>query len=423
MVKFLHTADLHLGKVFHDQSLGEDQAAVLGELSRILEDGSYAALVIAGDVYDRSIASPEAIDLFGSFLGEIKKRQPLLEVLIIPGNHDSASRLGFGRELFARLGIRFGVSAEACDKPVIVERGGESCAFFLLPFLNPGVLSRDDPGNGAAPLRSQSALAEEAARRIENARQVLGQGVPSVLVAHLFAAGGIEAGSERVFLGNAELVNLAPFKGFDYIALGHLHRCQSVTRNAWYSGSPLAYSFGESSSQRDVSQRDGPEKCFLSVELRKDGPVVEKIPVKPLRKVTSLSGFFDRFSGDISSDAELLAAADDYLEIRLTDRRITENAREILRRRFPHLLSLRQDEALAELSSGVRFAVSTEETRAGGRRDISSDFRDFLIGLYGEAAQSVYPTEISGEMELFNTLLAEIESVVVSDDTNVDGSP
>jgi len=421
MIKFLHTADLHLGKVFHDQGLGEDQAFMLGELSGILEDGSYAALVVAGDVYDRSIASPEAIELFSSFLGGIKKRQPSLEVLVIPGNHDSASRLGFGRELFARLGIRFGVSAEACDKPVIMERDGESCAFFLLPFLNPGVLSRDDPENGPLPLRSQSALAEEAALRMEKARQALG-GIPSVLVAHLFASGGEEAGSERLFLGNAELVSIEPFKGFDYIALGHLHRCQSAGRNAWYSGSPLAYSFGEASSHGDGSQRD--EKCFLSVELGKDGPKVEKIPVKPMRKVTSLSGSFDRFAGDISADKELLAAADDYLEIRLTDKRITENARELLRKRFPHLLSLRQDEALAGLSSGAKFRVSADGTR-GGRRDVSADFRDFLMDLYGEASEISVgnSTEITAEIELFNTLLAETESTDAQIDLSEEGSP
>jgi exonuclease SbcD len=413
MFKFLHTADLHLGKVFHDQSLVEDQAVMLGELSGILEDGSYAALVIAGDVYDRSIASPEAIDLFGSFLGEIKKKQPSLEVFIIPGNHDSASRLGFGRELFSRLGIRFGVSAEACDKPVIVERSGESCAFFLLPFLNPGILSRDVISrdvsvNGPAPLRSQSALAEEAARRMEKTRKALGD-TPSVLIAHLFAVGGLEAGSERVFLGNAELVSLKPFKGFDYIAMGHLHRCQSVGRNAWYSGSPLAYSFGEASSQRNE-----PDKFFLSVELMKDGPKVVKIPVKPRRKVTSLTGPFDRFANDISTDRELLAAAEDYLEIRLTDKRITENAREILRRRFPHLLSLRQDEALAELSSGARWSVSGGKTQ--DRRDVLSDFRDFLVDLYGEAVQSDISADFSVEINLFNTLLAEIESEASIDD-------
>ena len=396
MIKFLHTADLHLGKIFYDHSLGEDQAVMLENLARILEDDSCSVLVIAGDVYDRSIPSPEAVELFGAFLGNVKNRRPSLEILVTPGNHDSAARLGFGRELFARLGIRFAVSAVDCDKPLIVEKDGESCAFFLLPFLNPGVLEGEAATEeGPVPLRSQSSLAEEAGRRMEKARQELaGRGVSrSVLAAHLFASGGAEAGSERVFIGNAELVNVSLFKGFDYIALGHLHRCQRVGGNAWYAGSPLAYSFGETQ-----------EKFFLSVELNDNGVEVEKIPVKPLRKVTSLAGTFERFAGDTSADRELLAAKDDYLEIRLTDRGITENARDILRKRFPRLLSLRQDEALAGLSSTL--AARAQEGPRGERRCLSADFKDFLASLYGDADTP----DISAEIELFNALLAEVET-------------
>jgi exonuclease SbcD len=427
MIKLLHAADLHLGKIFHDQSLGEDQAAMLEDLSCLLEDESYTALVIAGDVYDRSIPSPDAVDLFSSFLGRIKAKRPSLEIIVIPGNHDSASRLGFGRELFARLGIRLGVSAEDCDKPVIVKSGDERCAFFLLPFLTPGALSEKNPaGEGMMPIRSQSALAEEAARRMEKARKEFS--VPgcsySVLAAHLFASGGAETGSERVFLGAAELVNINHFKGFDYIALGHLHRCQSANGNiaggnAWYSGSPLAYSFAEA----------GQEKFFLSVELGEGGTKTEKIPIKPRRKVTSLSGPFARFScgvsqdsgsekSDVPGDGELIAAADDYLEIRLTDRGITENARDILRRRFPHLLSLRQDEALSHLSQAVRAPVQSDEKREDGeRRNVSSDFRDFLFCLYGNEM------DISAELELFNSLLAEMESLEVSGEISGEASP
>jgi len=391
MLKFLHTADLHLGKVFHEQSLAEDQAAVLENLARILEDDSYAALAIAGDVYDRSIPSPEAVELLGAFLENVKNRRPSLQIFVIPGNHDSASRLGFGRELFARLGIRFAVSAEDCDKPVIVEKDGESCAFFLLPFLNTGAFEGEE-----GPLRSQSALAEEAARRMEKARQEwAGRGVSrSVLVSHLFASGGAEAGSERVFLGTAELVNLSLFKGFDYIALGHLHRCQRAGDNAWYSGSPLVYSFGEVSASKTA------EKFFLSVELKEGGAAVEKIPVKPLRKAVSLAGPFARFTEAASPDPELSAAKDDYLEIRLTDRGITENARDILRKRYPRLLSLRQDQALAGLAS----AFAAEPRRE--RRCLSADFKDFLVSLYGDANAP----DAAAEIELFNALLAEAEA-------------
>ena len=397
MFKFLHTADLHLGKIFHEQSLREDQAVMLDELASVLEKGSYAALVIAGDVYDRSIPSPEAVDLFSSFLERVKNINPSPEVLVIPGNHDSAARLGFGKELFSRLGLYFGVSAEDCDKPVILEQNGEKCAFFLLPFLNSGDLNGQDKedANKFIPLRSQAALAEEAAGRMEMARKKLcEEGITrSVLVSHIFASGGKDSGSERVFLGQAELVNTSLFKGFDYIAMGHLHRCQQIGENGWYSGSPLSYSFGE------VSQAKEAEKFFLSVEFKKGKAHIEKIPVKPLHELASFSGPFARFASD-SCDPELEAAKNDYLEINLTDRGLTENAGDMLRRRFPLLLSLRQSEAFAELSSlkGARATLSGNRDR----QNISADFKTFLEDLYGKADED--------ELELFNTLLAEIET-------------
>jgi exonuclease SbcD len=139
---------------------------------------------------------------------------------------------------------------------------------------------------------------------------------------------------------------------------------------------------------------------------------VEKIPVAPLRKLTSLKGPFSRFSGDISGDAELLSAVGEYLEIRLTDRGITENARDILRKRFPFLLSLRQDEALTSLSAAIAARVQGREDERSGRRSVSGDFRDFLVSLYGAEKpdqQFEFTAELSEEMELFNALLAEVE--------------
>ena len=421
MIKFLHTADLHLGKVFYEQSLAEDQAAMLNDLVCLLRNDSYAALIIAGDVYDRSIPSPQAIELFGDFLGSVKRECPSLEILVIPGNHDSAARLGFGKELFARLGIRFQTFAGDCDTPVIVEKDGEKCAFFLLPFLYPGVFEGDDSplAEGArseTSTRSQAALAREAAHRTRKAREELAaRGVSySVLAAHLFASGGAEAGSERVFVGTAEQVNISLFEGFDYIALGHLHRCQRVGENAWYAGSPLAYSFSETELQDDSGIRTQQEKFFLSVELTRDGAKVDKIPVTPSRRVTSVTGTFARFAGTVPADTNpaapgdnaLLAVKDDYLEIRLTDRGITENARDILRRRFPRLLSLRQDEALAGLSGAREEGRAYGERLSGERRNVSADFRDFLASLYGETDRADLPAEI----ELFNALLAEVEA-------------
>jgi exonuclease SbcD len=420
-MKFLHTADLHLGKVFHEHSLIEDQRYMTDRLAEILSDASYAALLIAGDVYDRSIPSPEAVSLFSAFLGKVKSRRPDLEVLVLPGNHDSSSRLGFGRELFAELGVHFTTRPEDAFTPVLVKAGGgeaETCAFFLLPFLHPGSLTAEltggkDAGQEAEPLRSQVRLAEEAAAGLERARrEVLVSGACyAVLGAHLFTAGGLESESERVFLGTAERVPAGLFASFDYTALGHLHRFQRAGERAWYSGSPLAYSFEEAKY----------EKVFLSVELGKppaaaDGGApapardtvlkVEPVAMRPLRKLRSLRGSFDYFYKDEAKDPLLKEAENDYIEAALTDPGLTENPLVLLRRRFPWLLSVKQEAAFAALrDSAVRpGAVTGGPVKNGERRTPVEDFEDFLLEIYGGE-----DPETSEKIEAFKELLEELE--------------
>jgi exonuclease SbcD len=404
VIKFLHTADLHLGKSFYDLSLIEDQCWALDQIAEILGDPSYQALIIAGDVYDRSIPSPEAVRLFGSFLAKLKKQNPGLEVFIIPGNHDSPARLGFGRELFAELGIRFAADPEESFEPVILraaaknaaggagEAPGGDCAFFLLPFLNPGGLSGGDSGEPEI-LRSQAQLAAEAARRLElSRRRWAGRGVSrAVLAAHLFAGGGLESESERIFLGSAEKVDMGLFAGFDYVALGHLHRRQRAGQNGWYSGSPLAYSFDEA----------GSEKAVLSVELGgagEDGKArVRAVPIRPLHRVSRLSGPFERFNRPSPQDRELREAAEDYVEFSLSDTSLTENALPLLQTRYPRLLSVRQDPARLALCGAGGKAPA-----AGEKRDNAADFEEFLVSLYGKAEE--------GKLKLFRELLARAEA-------------
>ncbi|MDR2021151.1 MAG: exonuclease SbcCD subunit D [Treponema sp.] len=428
MVKFLHTADLHLGKIFHDYSLIEDQRYMLSQLEEILSGGGYGALLIAGDVYDRSIPSPEAVALFGSFLGSVKRRCPALQMLILPGNHDSPSRLGFGRELFRELGVHFVTDPEQSAEPVRFDQQGERCAFFLLPFLNSGSLrsgpGREASGEGpedgaerqtgtrpnlftgeAAPggslIRSQAQLVREAASRLEAARRRTGADY-TVLGAHLFVLGGLKSESERNFLGGAEQVDPGLFAGFDYVALGHLHRFQKAAANAWYSGSPLAYSFDEADQ----------EKVFLSVELSGAGSKrenlfgetegsaekieVKPVPVSPLRRLRRLEGPFDFFYRDPGKDRLLAEAEEDYLEVSLTDKVLVENPLALLRRRFPYIMSIKQREAFAALSV-MEPAVHSQ----GERRDALEDFADFLTDIYGQADPV--------KLELFRKLLEELE--------------
>lgn len=392
-MKFLHAADLHLGRLFHERSLLEDQRIMLDGLFRILGSEPYAALILAGDIYDRSIPAPEAVTLLGSFLAKVRAAFPDLAVLIIPGNHDSPERLGYGRQLFGELGIHIGSSAESAAAPVVLERQGERCAFFLLPFLAPGALQVVSEG-GELPLRSQRDLAEEAARRLEEARrEALKKGARwTVLAAHLFAQGGAESESERTFLGTAERVDPGLFTGFDYVALGHLHRRQRAAPNTWYSGSPLAYSFDE----------EGQEKGFLSVDLSvPGGAAVTPVPLLPARPLRRLSGSFDAFLEGPTVRAGGQDFRDDYLELVLTDAHLVENPLSLLRSRFPNLLSVRQDGAFAILAGTASGTGLPESAAEGNRRGAAEDFEAFLTDLYGQAE--------SEKMELFRELAREAE--------------
>jgi exonuclease SbcD len=220
----------------------------------------------------------------------------------------------------------------------------------------------------------------------------------SLLAAHLFTLGGKESESERLFLGTAEQIDAKLFSAFDYVALGHLHRCQQVQSNMWYAGSPLAYSFDEAESKGFAFH----EKVFLSIEFSKtDGNTsidVSKIPVKALRKVSRLKGKFNDFFSSvipISDDVK-----NGYIEISLEDIDLVENPLALLRSRFPHLLSIRQDEAFTGLSN-IRQDEKTLLGKEQNRRGLAEDFQAFLEEIYGQADPE--------KTELFTQLLKESE--------------
>ncbi len=425
-MKLLHTGDLHLGKSLHESSLIEDQKHVLDQLIKILAEDDYAALLIAGDVYDRTVPSAEAVSLFSSFLARVREDSPELEICVIPGNHDSSQRLAFAASILSELRIHIARSPEDSFTPIITAKNGEKLALFLLPFLAPGTLTVEhtaehsetsgvpatkdgysgeldfsapaasgatDSGAGDGTiLVSQSALAAEASRRF--ARAIAAPelaGIPAVLVAHLFTLHGMSSESERVFLGTAEEVDPALFSGFSYVALGHLHRMQKITERMYYSGSPLAYAFDESNDR----------KAFLKIEVdtRTSGyPVtVTPLPIAPFRKVTRLSGSFADFYSQTAFDAY----AADYLEITLTDDALVANPMNLLRPKFPWLLSLRQGISRSEESADgtVRSEDEPNVQSASDRRDPLGDFVRFEELLYGFTDPA--------KRELFASLLAE----------------
>ena len=408
-MKLLHTGDLHLGKTLHEASLIEDQAVMLDQLLAELGRDDYSVLVIAGDVYDRTIPPAEAVELFSDFLVRIRRRFPDLETCIIPGNHDSARRLSFADRILGQQRIHIVGNPEESFTPIIVAKNGEKLALFLLPFLAAGSLSPLTPGKTVQPgasrpetaengpeldftqnvLLSQTELAAEASRRFnEHLDREDVTGLPSVLVAHLFTTGGRESESERVFLGAAERVAPALFPRFSYVALGHLHRSQKVTERMYYAGSPLAYAFDEA----------GNDKYFLKVEIppnaSADPPLVTRIPVVPHHRVSRLSGSFADFHTGTAFDSH----SADYLEITLTDEGIVANPMSLLRQKFPRLLSVRQGQAESRADE-VSAPDRKTEGPDGEKRDPVSDFCRFEELLYGTVDQ--------GKRDLFAELLKE----------------
>jgi len=385
-MRIFHLADLHLGKSLYERDLIEDQRHALAAVLAAVAAERPACVVIAGDVFDRSVPPAEAVALLGEFVAAVRaatrgEASDGAVVAMIPGNHDSATRLAYFAPVLASAGVYVASDPAACDVPVVVESGGETARLWLLPFLTPGAFGRPVPEPAAAVadeqgdlfsdepapvLRSQADMFAEAMRRVgaamENARAT-GVQAADVLVCHAFAAGGEPSESERAFIGTAELVDGTAFEDFDYAALGHLHRPQSVGSKGRYPGSLLAYSFSETGSERG----------FLSVDLRPGSAVAEFRPIRPLRRMIRVAGRFD----EVLADASLDAYADDYIEAVLDDAAAVLNPMDALRRRFPFIMSLRQA-AFERSGETERPGYAAGRTTVSVADDFAAFYREML---------------------------------------------
>lgn len=359
-MKILHTSDWHLGKVLHERSLLADQAVMLDQLVRLLADDPHDLLLIAGDVFDRTIPPEEAVELLGRFFDDLRAVCPALPIVIIAGNHDSGARLAWGAGIFARQGIHLRGDSKKIEVPITVEAGGVAIDVWAVPFLWTG--SASDDGTALAATQSDALDAAIAAIRPRQAPDRR-----HVLVAHCFAHGGTISESERTLVGQATQIDASLFEGFDYVALGHLHRPQSVGANAAYSGSPLRYSFSEAADT----------KVFLSVTLDATGPAqIAKVPVVAPRGMSVLRGEYN----DLLTDPRWLDHADHYVRVNLTEATASQQPAAMLRQRFPHLLDFRMP-----VSASANSAVSRSTAAHRGRDDINADFAEFERSLRGEA--------------------------------------
>lgn len=330
-MRFFHISDLHIGKQLHHYNLKEEQTAVLAEIAACAKAQHPDAIVIAGDIYDKSVPSAEAVTIFDEFLTELSRIEPVVHVLIISGNHDSAERLQYASAFLRRHHIHMACHVpeqerEQIYKVTLPDAYGE-VDFYLLPFFKPSYVRRLWPEH---PPETYS----EAAKRLL-LREHIDETKRNVLVSHQFYTGqdGIPelCDSETVSVGGIDNIDTAVLEGFSYVALGHLHGAQCVGREAIrYCGTPLKYSVSESEHQ----------KTLTIVELKETGssPEITEFPLHPLRQVRKKKGKL----------ADILAQAkeeekEDYVSITLTDEIDPYKPKEQLEKVFHRILEVRID--------------------------------------------------------------------------------
>lgn len=339
-MKFLHLADLHLGKRVNGFSMLEDQAHILRQILAILDDEQPDGVLIAGDVYDKSVPSVEAVGLLDGFLTELRARG--VPVLLISGNHDSPERLAFGGRVMDSCGIHISPVYDGALAPVTLQDAFGPVHVWLLPFVKPAHVRRWFPD---ADIESYTDAVAEAVAHMD-----IDTAARNVLVTHQFVTGGTRSGSEELSVGGTDNVDSGVFAPFDYVALGHLHGAQHIGRETIrYAGSPLKYSFSEARQHKSVTV----------VTLGEKGDVqVRTVALTPLRELREIRGSYDELTA--RSFYEHTTYRSDYLHLILTDEQDVFDAMSRLRTIYPYLMTLDYDNARTRAAGGMSVPAETE---------------------------------------------------------------
>lgn len=297
-MKIVHLADLHLGKRVYDFSMIEDQKFILNQIFDVVVEKKADCVIIAGDVYDKSIPPVEAVELLDDFLFRLSEKK--IPVLIISGNHDSPERLSFGSRLMKNGGVHFASVYDGSVKKVSFSDAFGTVDFYLLPFVKPASVRPFFPDEEINDYNDAVKFALSSVSLSKENR--------NVLVAHQFVTGAQTCESEERSVGGLDNVNASLFDSFDYVALGHIHGPQKISRDSVrYSGTPLKYSFSECNHK----------KAVLFIELAEKGKIsYEALELKPLHDMREICGSYNEVM--LKENYEN-TATDDYVRITLTD--------------------------------------------------------------------------------------------------------
>lgn len=247
-MKLIHLSDLHLGKRLNEFSLIEDQNYILSKILKIIDDEQPDGIIIAGDVYDKSVPTGEAVEMFDDFLVKLAKKN--LQVYVNSGNHDSPERLAFGNRIMNASGIHFSSVYNGTPDHFEAEDEYGKVMIYLLPFIKPAHVRRFFPDESIESYTDALKVAVNAMN--------INKDIRNVLLSHQFVTGAQRSESEEISVGGSDNVDSDVFADFDYVALGHIHRPQNIEKNKIrYCGSPLKYSFSESPYEKSVTVEIG----------------------------------------------------------------------------------------------------------------------------------------------------------------------
>lgn len=341
-MKIMHLSDLHIGKKVNEYSMLQDQIYILKEILRIIDDEKVETVIIAGDVYDRSLPPNEALELFDEFLYQLSSRN--VNVFVISGNHDSPERISYGGRMMTENKIFLSPVYDGNVKPITLNDDYGEVNFYLLPFVRPADIRRYFPDENIENYTDAVKVA------IDNMNVDFSE--RNILVTHQFVTGAELSESEDIIVGGTDNVSGEVFDGFDYVALGHIHREQTVGKdNIRYCGTPLKYSFSEAKHIKSVTILDFNDKGNIEYS---------KIPLTPFRDMREIRGTYYELTLKSSYES---TNTEDYLHITLTDEEDIPDAIGKLRSIYPNIMKLDYDN-LRTRGSGTVDAIENIESKS-----------------------------------------------------------
>ena len=339
-MKFIHLSDLHIGKRVNEYSMLEDHEYILKKIIKIVDDENPDAVIIAGDVYDKSIPSAEAVELFDDFLVRLAKRK--INVFVISGNHDSPERIAFGGRLMESSGIYMSPVYSGNVTPITLCDEYGKINIWMLPFIKPAHVRRFHEDAEIATYTDAMRIAINNLNVNFNER--------NNMITLQFETGAERTESEEISVGGTDNVDVSVFESFDYTALGHIHRPQNCkSEKVRYSGTPLKYSFSEAKDEKSVT----------IVELKEKGTLVVKtVPLIPMRDMVEIKGTYnDIMLRDFYKDTSY---QEDYTHITLTDEEDIPDAIGKLRTVYHNLMKLDYDNVRTRSNSIINSTENVE---------------------------------------------------------------